>query len=56
MNIALFVAGLTALTFVLREDAGLIMNGLISIGVSLAVLGLAFAFERISVKIKEGKE
>lgn len=55
LNIALFVAGLTALTFVMKEDAGLILNGLISIGVSLAVLGLAFTFDRISAKIQKGK-
>ena len=50
-NIALFVAGLTILTLLNQKNAGLFLNGFIAIGVSLAVLGVAFGLNRIATRI-----
>lgn len=49
--IALFAVGLTALAFLLPKGGGLFINGLISIAISILVLGAAFAFEKISQSI-----
>ncbi len=49
--IALFVGGLIAVTFLAQKNAGLIMNGIISIGVSIFVLGVACAFGMMANRI-----
>lgn len=48
--IALFMTGLLTLTLMDRSS-GLFLNGLISIGISIVVLGVAYAFDRISAGI-----
>lgn len=53
--IALFTAGLFALTVLEQKDAGLTLNGLMSVGVSIVVLGVAFVFDRIAAKVHTEK-
>lgn len=49
--IALFTAGLTALSLLPDKNAGLFQNGFISIGMSLAVISVAFVFDIITENI-----
>lgn len=51
--IALFTGGLVALSFLEQKNASLFLNGLISIGVSIGVLSVAFVLKRIAAGIQK---